>query len=255
MYSRKKRVHPVLLLILAVVFLLMAGAAATRTAEAASSQGYTTDWYRVHVQVMKNYEFRFTEKIRVNFSERRHGIYRDIPTGANYRIRDIRVDGDAYSVKRQDGSMVVRIGSADRYVTGKKTYTIHYTLAHITRKGAANDIYTDLLPTGWSTGIGSAGITMDLPADLTGYDLVICGHNYESHFSPIKYIEPEELVYFVTVEGTRYAYSVVQRETVWPLEIDKMLGKEDVPWDLTLFTCNNGGESRCTVRCMRVDAK
>lgn len=167
MYSRKKRVHPVLLLILAVVFLLMAGAAATRTAEAASSQGYTTDWYRVHVQVMKNYEFRFTEKIRVNFSERRHGIYRDIPTGANYRIRDIRVDGDAYSVKRQDGSMVVRIGSADRYVTGKKTYTIHYTLAHITRKGAANDIYTDLLPTGWSTGIGSAGITMDLPADLT----------------------------------------------------------------------------------------
>ena len=86
-------------------------------------------------------------------------------------------------------------------------------------------------------------------------DLVICGHNYESHFSPIKYIEPEELVYFVTVEGTRYAYSVVQRETVWPLEIDKMLGKEDVPWNLTLFTCNNGGESRCTVRCMRVDAK
>lgn len=86
-------------------------------------------------------------------------------------------------------------------------------------------------------------------------DLVICGHNYESHFSPIKYIEPEELVYFVTVKGTRYAYSVVQRETVWPLEIDRMLGKEDVPWDLTLFTCNNGGESRCTVRCMRVDAK
>ena len=83
----------------------------------------------------------------------------------------------------------------------------------------------------------------------------IDGNNYESHFSPIKYIEPEELVYFVTVEGTRYAYSVVQRETVWPLEIDKMLGKEDVPWDLTLFTCNNGGESRCTVRCMRVDAK
>lgn len=167
MYNRRKRVGPVRLLILAVVFLLLAGAAETRTAEAASSPGYTTDWYRVHVQVMKNYEFRFTEKIRVDFSERRHGIYRDIPTGANYRIRNIRVDGDAYSVKKQDGSMVIRIGSADRYITGKKTYTIHYTLAHITGKGAANDIYTDLLPTGWSTGIGSAGITMDLPADLT----------------------------------------------------------------------------------------
>ena len=83
-------------------------------------------------------------------------------------------------------------------------------------------------------------------------DLVICGHNYERHFSPIKYIEPEELVYFVTVEGTRYSYYVVQRETVQPNEIDKMLGKEDVPWNLTLFTCNNGGESRCAVRCIRL---
>ena len=83
-------------------------------------------------------------------------------------------------------------------------------------------------------------------------DLVICGHNYERHFSPIKYIEPEELVYFVTVEGTRFSYYVVQRETVQPNEIDKMLGKEDVPWNLTLFTCNNGGESRCAVRCIRL---
>ncbi len=83
-------------------------------------------------------------------------------------------------------------------------------------------------------------------------DLVICGHNYERHFSPIKYIEPEERVYFVTIEGTRYSYYVVQRETVQPNEIDKMLGKEDVPWDLTLFTCNNGGESRCAVRCIRL---
>ena len=83
-------------------------------------------------------------------------------------------------------------------------------------------------------------------------DLVICGHNYERHFSPIKYIEPEERVYFVTVEGTRYSYYVVQRETVQPNEIDKMLGKEDVPWNLTLFTCNNGGESRCAVRCIRL---
>lgn len=86
-------------------------------------------------------------------------------------------------------------------------------------------------------------------------DLVICGHNFAAHFSPIKYIEPEEQVYFVTVEGTRYSYSVVQRETVQPDEVDKMLGKEDVPWDLTLFTCNNGGESRCAVRCIRVDTE
>lgn len=86
-------------------------------------------------------------------------------------------------------------------------------------------------------------------------DLVICGHNYERHFSPIKNIQQEEMVYFITVEGERYAYSVVERETIQPEEIDKMIGKEDIPWDLTLFTCNNGGESRCAVRCISVDAE
>ena len=86
-------------------------------------------------------------------------------------------------------------------------------------------------------------------------DLVICGHNYERHFSPIKNIQQEELVYFITVDGTRYAYSVIDRETIQPEEIDKMLGKDDIPWDLTLFTCNNGGESRCAVRCISVDTE
>ena len=86
-------------------------------------------------------------------------------------------------------------------------------------------------------------------------DLIICGHNYTEHFASIKYIQPEDTIYFTPVEGTRLTYSVVERETIWPLQIDRMLDQTDLPWDLTLFTCNNGGESRCTVRCIRIAAE
>ena len=84
-------------------------------------------------------------------------------------------------------------------------------------------------------------------------DMVICGHNYPEHFARIKYIAQDEIVYFVTVDGQRYTYAVLQSETVWPTEIERMLLWNDEEWDLTLFTCNNGGESRCAVRCVRID--
>ena len=82
-------------------------------------------------------------------------------------------------------------------------------------------------------------------------DLVICGHNYPHHFAPTKYLENGDEVYFITADGVRMGYTVLERETVWPTEIEKMIDRGDNMWDLTLFTCNNGGSSRCAVRCIR----
>ena len=82
-------------------------------------------------------------------------------------------------------------------------------------------------------------------------DLVICAHNYDEHFSPIKWIDIGADVYFTTVNGAKYCYTVSNRETVQPKAIEEMIGDGD--WDLTLFTCNIGGRTRCAVRCTRVD--
>ena len=82
-------------------------------------------------------------------------------------------------------------------------------------------------------------------------DLVICGHNYEKHFSPIKWIDIGAEVYFTTVEGETYRYTVSNRETVQPTAIEDMISGDD--WDLTLFTCNTGGQTRCAVRCQRAE--
>jgi len=83
-------------------------------------------------------------------------------------------------------------------------------------------------------------------------DLVLCAHNYRTkHFYPIRWVDIGADVYFTTVNGTVYHYTVTNREMLRPTEIEKMTVPGD--WDLTLFTCSSDGLLRCTVRCVRAD--
>lgn len=78
-------------------------------------------------------------------------------------------------------------------------------------------------------------------------NLVICGHNYSTHFSLLKGIDLGEDIFLTTVDGFVYHYLVDNVETVEPTEIDRMITGD---WDLTLFTCNTGGLTRCAIRCV-----
>ena len=90
-------------------------------------------------------------------------------------------------------------------------------------------------------------------------DLVICGHNYAKFFSPIKWIDIGADVYLTTAEGMMIHYVVTNRETLEPTDIDMFVTNmhnsetSTMDWDLTLFTCNTGGQTRCAVRCSRVE--
>lgn len=91
-------------------------------------------------------------------------------------------------------------------------------------------------------------------------DLVICAHNYARHFSPVKWIDIGADVYLITVDCRVYHYQVTNRETLQPGAVENMIENtnnttdETVTneWDLTLFTCNTGGQTRCAVRCARI---
>ena len=78
-------------------------------------------------------------------------------------------------------------------------------------------------------------------------DLVICAHNYASHFNGLRTIAMGEDVYFTAVGGKTYHYVITNRETLNPDEAERM--STPVGWDLTLFTCYIGGATRCTIRC------
>ena len=55
---------------------------------------------------------------------------------------------------------------------------------------------------------------------------------------------------FTAVSGDVYEYEVEKVETLNPYAVDEMLSGD---WDLTLFTCTIGGQTRVTIRLERVE--
>lgn len=96
----------------------------------------------------------------------------------------------------------------------------------------------------------------EAPARYTGSvwldNMVLCGHNYERHFGPIHRIETGAEVRFVDVNGNEFVYEVTEMFNLKPDQVVEMISGDD--WDLTLFTCTLGGQSRITVRCVRKKA-
>ena len=81
-------------------------------------------------------------------------------------------------------------------------------------------------------------------------DLVIAAHNYERHFGGIKDLEAGDAVYFTDMDGVTTAYEVALVDTLSATAVEEMTSSG---YDLTLFTCTLGGQSRVTVRCDRAE--
>lgn len=81
-------------------------------------------------------------------------------------------------------------------------------------------------------------------------NLVIAGHNYASHFGNLDTMIPGEEIFFTDCAGNRFAYEIVELETLGKMQVEEMI-KGD--WDLTLFTCTYGGQSREALRCIKCE--
>ena len=77
-------------------------------------------------------------------------------------------------------------------------------------------------------------------------NLVLCAHNYASHFGNLKNLHIGDAVTFTDMDGNLFTYQVAELETLPPQATEEM---ENGDWDLSLFTCTVGGQSRVTVRC------
>lgn len=77
-------------------------------------------------------------------------------------------------------------------------------------------------------------------------NLVIAGHNYRSHFASLPQLQPGDSVTFTDMDGNVFSYSVSSLETLSPYAVSDMTSGD---WDLTLFTCTVGGQSRLAIRC------
>ncbi|MBP3379531.1 MAG: sortase [Ruminococcus sp.] len=87
---------------------------------------------------------------------------------------------------------------------------------------------------------------------LGGGDLIVAAHNYNSHFGRLKEYSGGETIYFTAADGTVRKYEIVQIEEINGRDIEAMDFGSGENWDLTLFTCTLGGQSRVTVRAVEI---
>ncbi|HEU0051161.1 MAG TPA: DUF2207 domain-containing protein [Patescibacteria group bacterium] len=144
----------------------------------------------IHAEEIKNFTVQahlasdrlltITETIQYDFgTEWRHGIYRDIPTvydrnGAKYRLRlsviGVSMDGSAvpYQVSSQSGSIEIKIGDANREITGTHTYVISYqTKKAINDFSDHTELYWNVTGNDWQIPIDQAEFELFPPASPT----------------------------------------------------------------------------------------
>lgn len=81
-------------------------------------------------------------------------------------------------------------------------------------------------------------------------DLIICAHNYRSHFGRLDDLQSYDDVYITDTEGNVFRYQVALTESLPGTAVEEMSSGN---WDLTLFTCTYSGTARVTVRCRFIE--
>jgi uncharacterized membrane protein YgcG len=164
-----------LLLCSAVLCMLFAAPA---SAAAQPTEYFTISDYTVNVEISDNNTYDVSEIIKVQFTEPRHGIYRDIPfkgtwvrdkahggsTNYTATVSDIAVQGYNYSVSHVDNNVEIKIGDADTTVSGEQTYRISYRIQY-GDDGASDfdEVYYNIIGNQWDTTIDHVTFSVALP--------------------------------------------------------------------------------------------
>ena len=143
----------------------------------------STDAYDVDITVGEDNSYKVTETITVDFDSYRHGIYRYIPYKGFVAADDSRgmvpyyakIDGifvdHEFDDSRENGNIVIKIGSANYTVTGKQSYRIDYSVHPVTNNGYQY-INWNIWPTGWQNVIPAGSkFTVHFPKAVEEGDL------------------------------------------------------------------------------------
>ncbi len=125
------------------------------------AENFYIENYDVNMNVDKNKSVSITENIDVNFTVPSHGIYREIPF-KNASISDISVS-ENYSPTYSPSNINLKIGDANRYISGPHHYTISYKYNYHDNK---NEFYHNIIGTDWRVPIKKASYRITMPQDV-----------------------------------------------------------------------------------------
>ncbi len=148
-------------------------------ATSATSSGYTIESYDINMIVNENNTFDITETINVKFTGyNKHGIFRKIPlrnmvtrldgteSSNRAKISNININ-EPYTTSNESGYKVLKIGSSNETVSGRKTYKIkyNYNIGKDPLKDA-DELYFNLIGDEWDTSIGNVTFTITMPKEF-----------------------------------------------------------------------------------------
>ena len=137
-----------------------------------ADDGFVIRSYHVEVLLQEDGVIKVIEDIQVDFKERRRGIFRTIPTvydsngNDQYQvdIEDIEVSNWNYKVSTKRNEKEIRIGDADRYLTGVHNYRITYRVyGAIARYEDSDEFYWNIIGPEWEAPIGAASYEVRFP--------------------------------------------------------------------------------------------
>ena len=165
------------LIVLAALLLAGPGPAAASGAQF----GERITSYDVILRIEENGDLLVTETIAYDFaSNQKHGILRDIPVRLHYddrydRIYPLRVESVSasagtpaeYKVESVGADKRIRIGDADRTISGQHTYTIVYRVQQALNGFEEHDeLFWNAIGSHWAVFIESARVTVEAPATI-----------------------------------------------------------------------------------------
>lgn len=139
--------------------------------------GYTITNFHDEIIVQKNADLNITETIIVDFGEnKRHGIFRTIPTKyptsqgltRSIRVSNITIDQDPFTVSNSFGELTIKIGDANKLITGQHTYLIHYRVQNALNGFADHtELYWNVTGNEWNNEISNASAAVTLPQQIS----------------------------------------------------------------------------------------
>lgn len=137
------------------------------------------------IKMRSNSEIEVSERIEYDFgTDKRHGIFREIPIryqarGGNYRLRlsNISVADESgipyqFEISSSRGKKKIKIGDADALVSGKKTYVISYTVGRaINYFDTYDELYWNITGNDWQVVIDRASAVVMFPKNINSGEL------------------------------------------------------------------------------------
>ncbi len=135
------------------------------------AQPYVIEDFQVTIQLNELGEMNVKESITVNFNEQRRGIFRKIPykfklngKAYNTNISEINVPGYKNEVSNEGKDKVIKIGDANKILTGLHTYVINYKVQNaIIEYEDGQELYWNLIGPEWDTEIKQSSFKVIIP--------------------------------------------------------------------------------------------